>query len=128
MRHFHAKCVKMTHLGVKTRIETVFFTELRHGTNSAISILRLGFGRRVKRDEKRMKTLLRRVSTGLYFQGPDQWTDDAARAHNFKMIDRAIAFVDRWQLQDIELAFAFDDPEDVTTVPLDKMELRYSEG
>ena len=44
------------------------------------------------------------------------------------MIDRAIEFVDRWHLHDIELAFAFDDPEEVTTVPIDKMELRYSEG
>jgi len=75
-----------------------------------------------------MRTLLRRISNGLYFQGPDQWTSDVANAHNFKMIDRAIAFVDHWHLNDIELAFAFDDPEDVTTVPLDKMELRYSES
>lgn len=82
----------------------------------------------VKRDEKRMRTLLRRVSTGLYFQGPDQWTSSPAQAHNFKQIDRAIEFVGRWHLEDIELAFTFDDPEDVTTVPIDKMELRYSEG
>ena len=75
-----------------------------------------------------MRTLLRRVSTGLYFQGPDQWTNDPAHAHNFKMIDLAIEFVDRWHLHDVELAFAFDDVEDVTTVPIDKMELRYSEG
>ena len=75
-----------------------------------------------------MKTLLRRVSTGLYLQGPDQWTSNPGQAHNFKMIDRAIQFVDRWHLDDIELAFAFDDPEEVTAVPLDKMELRYSEG
>lgn len=75
-----------------------------------------------------MRTLLRRVSTGLYFQAPDQWTSNAAQAHNFKMIDRAVEFVDRWHLRDIELAFAFDDFEEVTTVSLDKMELRYSEG
>lgn len=75
-----------------------------------------------------MRTLLRRVSTGLYFQAPDQWTNNPAQAHNFKMIDRAIDFVDRWHLHDIEIAFAFDDVADVTTVPLDKMELRYSEG
>jgi hypothetical protein len=82
----------------------------------------------VKRDEKRMRTLLRKISTGLYFQGPDLWTSDAMRAHNFKMIDRALDFVDRWQLNDVELAFAFDDPRDVTAVPLDKMELRYSDS
>ena len=74
-----------------------------------------------------MKTLLRKISTGAYFQGPDQWTGDPGKAHNFKMIDRAIEFVDRWQLHDVELAFVFDDYEEVTTVPLDKMELRYSE-
>ena len=74
-----------------------------------------------------MKTLLRKISTGAFFQGPDQWTTDATKAHNFKMIDRAIDFVDRWQMADVELAFVFDDRDDVTTVPLEKMELRYSE-
>jgi len=43
------------------------------------------------------------------------------------MIDRAIDFVDRWQMADVELAFVFDDRDDVTTVPLEQMELRYSE-
>lgn len=75
-----------------------------------------------------MKTLLRRVSTGLYFQGPDRWTSNPAEAHNFKMIDRALEFIRTWHLNDMELAFAFEDPEDVTRVPIDKMELRYSEG
>lgn len=74
-----------------------------------------------------MRTLLRRVSTGMFFQAPDQWTTNPAQAHNFKMIDRAIEFIDRWHIQDVELAFAFDDVEDVKAVPLDKMELRYSE-
>ena len=82
----------------------------------------------VKRDERHMKTLLRRVDTGLYFRGPDQWTQNPAEAHNFKMIDRALEFVERWHLRDMELAFAFDDPEEVMGVPIDKMELRYSEG
>ncbi len=75
-----------------------------------------------------MRTLLRKVSTGLYFQGPDQWTQHPAQAHNFKMIDHALDFVRRWHLGDVELAFAFDEAEDVTRVPIDKMELRYSEG
>lgn len=80
------------------------------------------------RDEKTMKTLLRNVSTGLYFRGPDQWTSNPALAHNFKLIDRALSFVDRWQLKDMELAFAFEDEREVTKVPIDKMELRYSES
>jgi hypothetical protein len=75
-----------------------------------------------------MRTLLRKVSTGLYFQGPDQWTRKPGEAHNFKMIDHAVQFVQRWKLQDVELAFAFDDEKKVTRVPIDKMKLRYSEG
>ena len=74
-----------------------------------------------------MKTLLRKVSTGLYYQGPDQWTRNAASAHNFKMIDRALDFVRKWKLQDMEIAFAFDH-EEVTGMPLEKVETKYSEG
>ena len=72
-----------------------------------------------------MKTILRRVSSGLYFEGPDRWTTDPRRAHNFKMIDRALEFIHRWKLQDVELAFAFDNK--VTRVPLEKTSLPYSE-
>jgi len=43
------------------------------------------------------------------------------------MIDRALDFVARYRLRDLELVFAFDDVEEVTSVPVDKMELRYSE-
>ncbi len=75
-----------------------------------------------------MRTLLRQAATGLYFEGPDKWTPNASAAHNFKMIDRALDFVSRFKLHDLELVFAFDDAEEVTTVPLDKMELRYSES
>ena len=75
-----------------------------------------------------MRTLLRKVSTGVYFQGPDQWTCNPAQAHNFKLIDHALDFVKQWGLMDVELAFAFDEDEDVTRVPLDKMELRFSES
>ena len=54
-----------------------------------------------------MRTLLRNVKNGLYFQGPDRWTEDLAKAHDFKLIDRALKFVERWRLAHVELAFAF---------------------
>jgi hypothetical protein len=82
----------------------------------------------VNGDEKTMRTLLRQAATGLYFQGPDQWTNDRQQAHNFKMIDHALSFVARWKLRDLELVFAFENAEEVTRVPIDKMELRYSES
>ena len=72
-----------------------------------------------------MRTILRRVSSGLYFEGPDKWTNDPCRAHNFKLIDRALEFIEHWELQDVELAFAFENR--VTRVPLEKMRLRYAE-
>jgi len=74
-----------------------------------------------------MRTLLRQAESGLYFEGPDQWTENRSRAHNFKLIDHALAFVRKWNLRDLELVFAFDDAEEVTRVPIEKMELRYSE-
>lgn len=74
-----------------------------------------------------MRTLLRKISTGLYFKGPDQWTTDPAQAHNFKLIDHAIRFVQNWDLKDVELAFAFDNFTKVKRVPLERMSSRYSE-
>jgi len=75
-----------------------------------------------------MRTLLRNITTGLYFQGPDKWTSDPAEALDFKMIDRAINFVETWSLKDIELAFAFRGAHQATAVPLEKIALGYSEG
>jgi hypothetical protein len=74
-----------------------------------------------------MRTLLRKVSTGLYFQGPGQWTSDPAAAHNFKMIDRAVEFIEKWKLTDVELAFAFKNAQ-VKLVPAEKLALKYSQG
>ena len=75
-----------------------------------------------------MRTLLRKSTNGLYFQGPDRWTSNPAEAMNFKMIDRALDFVRRWKLQDMEVAFAFDDFKHVTRVPMEKLSLHYAEN
>jgi|SoiMethySBSTD1v2_1073268.scaffolds.fasta_scaffold402322_2 hypothetical protein len=67
-----------------------------------------------------MRTLLRRVSSGLYFQQADQWTPDAEQAHNFRSIDRALEFVRTWKLRGVELAFAFHDSDNITTASVEK--------
>ena len=54
-----------------------------------------------------MRTLLRSIQTGLYFQGPDKWTTNPDEALDFKSIDRAVNFVETWTLKEMELAFAF---------------------
>ncbi len=67
------------------------------------------------------------MSTGLYFQGPDRWTSNPREAFNFKSIDRALQFIERWGLKEVELAFAFSDRNAVTRVPLEKTSLKYSQ-
>jgi len=74
-----------------------------------------------------MRTLLLRIPTGLFFQGPDKWTSNPAEALNFKSIDRALEFVQTWQIQEVELAFAFNDLGSITRVPLEKMATTYSQ-
>ena len=56
------------------------------------------------------------------------WTSNPAEALDFKMIDRALNFVETWSLKDMELAFAFKNRRHVTAVPLEKIGLRYSES
>jgi hypothetical protein len=68
-----------------------------------------------------MKTLLRNMATGLYFQGPDRWTGNAAEARDFKAIDRAIEFIRTWKLDGVELAFAFRGTNKVTSMPVERI-------
>jgi len=75
-----------------------------------------------------MRTLLRNRVTGLYFQGPDKWTSDPGAALDFKMIDRAVTFIETWRLRDMELAFAFNGHKHVTGVPVEKIALKYSQS
>jgi len=74
-----------------------------------------------------MRTLLRKTSTGLFFQGPGRWTDDPSAAFNFRSIDRALNFVRTWNLQEMELAFGFQGQPAVRRVPMEKLALDYIE-
>ena len=73
-----------------------------------------------------MKTLLRHTRTGLYLQGPARWTTDPDSAYDFRFIDRAVHYVETWEMKEVELAFAFDNPHTVTTASLDRTTLRYA--
>ena len=74
-----------------------------------------------------MRTLLRQIPTGLYFQGPDKWTGNPSEALNFKSIDRALKFIETWALKEVELAFAFADQNHITRVPLDRIATPYAQ-
>ena len=68
-----------------------------------------------------MKTLLRHTKSGLYSQGPDQWTDDPERAVDFRFTDRALTYQQNWHLEDVELAFVYEDaPSAIASISVEK--------
>jgi hypothetical protein len=71
-----------------------------------------------------MKTLLRHLGTDEYFQAPGAWTTDLQRAYDFHFRDRALQYARTWELQEVELAFVFEDSQSVTAVPVDCTSLR----
>jgi hypothetical protein len=70
-----------------------------------------------------MRTLLRHTETGLYLQGPGKWTASPESAYDFRFIERARQFVRIWELEDVEVAFAFEDSQSISTLALTKLEL-----
>lgn len=73
-----------------------------------------------------MKTVLRKKLNGLYFGAPDRWVSNPRHARNFKSIDRALAFIEHWNLNDVEVAFAFPDGNAVVDLPQEKLRLTFS--
>jgi hypothetical protein len=73
-----------------------------------------------------MRTLLRNTTTGLYLQGDGKWTDNPESALDFRFIDRALSYVNTWKLRQMEVAFAFEDLPEITSVPLERVSLRFS--
>ncbi|HWH71262.1 MAG TPA: hypothetical protein VNT26_17890 [Candidatus Sulfotelmatobacter sp.] len=71
-----------------------------------------------------MRTLLRHTATHLYFQAPDAWTNNPELALDFRFMDRALNCVENWRLSGVELAFVFDDPQQVVPLPLEKAALQ----
>ena len=70
-----------------------------------------------------MRTLLRHTETGLYFQGPEKWTESPEIAYDFRFTQRLRQFVRTWELEKVEIAFVFDNPVSVSTRPLEQVEL-----
>ncbi len=73
-----------------------------------------------------MKILLKNTRTGLFLHAPGKWTSNPEDAYDFRFIDRAVRYVEVWELKNVEVAFAFDDPASVTTVSLERTAARYA--
>jgi hypothetical protein len=57
-----------------------------------------------------MRVLLRHTRTGLFYAGPDQWTESQAGAHDFQQTDAALDRVAQAGLSPVEVVMAFENP------------------
>lgn len=57
-----------------------------------------------------MKILLRNTQTGLFYVGPDRWTEFDPEAFDFEQTDLALDAVRNAKLKSIEVLVKFDDP------------------
>ncbi len=60
------------------------------------------------------------MPSGLYFQGPDRWTSHPDDAFDFKLVSRALKFVEKKGMEHMEIAFAVDTPG-IAAVPVDEI-------
>jgi hypothetical protein len=68
--------------------------------------------------KKNMRTILRHNVTNLYFESPDRWTDDPAIAFDFRFLDHALKYIKIHELENVEVAFAFDSSVQIRVVPV----------
>ncbi len=71
-----------------------------------------------------MKTLLRNTKDGTFFLGPGNWTEHPDLAYDFHFVDRALNYARTWELEGVELAFVSEDPEEISTAPLERQAAR----
>jgi hypothetical protein len=55
-----------------------------------------------------MRTLLRHIPTGRYFQSLEQWTVKPQKAHDFRLATRALKFVAATGFRDMELVLTLE--------------------
>lgn len=56
-----------------------------------------------------MRVLLRNTQSGLFYAGPDQWTEERSEALDFEATDRALDRVSQAKLPAMEVLMHFDD-------------------
>ncbi len=69
-----------------------------------------------------MRTLLRKIPAGTYFQTPARWTRNPDEAREFQSMSQAIAFVEQAGYRNMEVAFLFENPRRLSTVRVDTLD------
>jgi len=65
---------------------------------------------RIARSLLTMKILLRNTQTGLFYVGPDRWTENHPEAFDFEKTDLALDAVRDGKMRGIEVLMKFDNP------------------
>jgi hypothetical protein len=65
-----------------------------------------------------MRVLLRDARTGLYFQDPEQWTAETAKAQTFRHSAEAMNLARECQVQQAEVILAFEESAYTVALPL----------
>jgi len=73
-----------------------------------------------------MKTFLRHMATGQYFQSLQRWTPDRDDAYDFGFISKAVKIAHKLHVPDLELVLSFDGPEPANATPFEKFLFRLS--
>ena len=65
-----------------------------------------------------MKVFIRKISTGLLFEDPDEWTSDCDKARSFRHSAEAMDLVRLKHLSGVEVLLTFDEPKYSVRLPL----------
>jgi hypothetical protein len=68
-----------------------------------------------------MRTFLRHIATGQYFQSLERWTPDRDDAYDFGIIAKAMKVAHKTGVPDLELVLSLDDPDEVAATPFEKL-------
>lgn len=68
-----------------------------------------------------MRTFLRHVATGHYFQSLEKWTLDREEAFDFGIISKAMKVAHKLRIPELELELSFEDPEQRSSTPFEKL-------
>lgn len=68
-----------------------------------------------------MRTFLRHIATGQYFQSLEKWTPDRDDAYDFGIISKAMKVAHKIRIPDLELVLSLDDPDEVAATPFEKL-------
>ena len=67
-----------------------------------------------------MRTFLRHVATGQYFQSLEKWTPDRDDAYDFGFISKAVRVARKMRVPNLELVLSLDGSDQAAATPFEK--------